>query len=176
MLPLPQENTPSSWASSRIKHEIQPFCLGSKPLPYLLQNRIKVMFISSKSLETNKKSNLFGIKFCRRESSSFDRLAHFKMCFFAKSFPIMFSVIVKQISVQRVQFIDRPLFVSIGLINAILKGLISPARRGAYSPTLLHSPPHTPSGNYCITGLSIIVTFRPTAFCHGYTDASRKAG
>ena len=81
MLPLPQENTPSSWASSRIKHEIQPFCLGSKPLPYLLQSKIKIMFISSKSLETNKKSNLFGIKFCRRESSSFDRLAHFKMCF-----------------------------------------------------------------------------------------------
>ena len=44
MLPLPQENTPSSWASSRIKHEIQPFCLGSKPLPYLLQNKIKIMF------------------------------------------------------------------------------------------------------------------------------------
>ena len=138
------------------------------------------MFISSKSLERNKqKSNLFGLKFCKRESSSLDKLAHFKMCFFAKSFQIMFSVIVKQISVQRVQFIDRPLFVSIGLINAILKGLISPARRGAYSPTLLHSPPHTSSGNYCITvvtGLSIIVTFRPTAFCHGYTDASRKAG
>ena len=54
MLPLPQENTPSSWASSRIKHEIQPFCLGSKPFSYLLQNKIKIMFIPSKSLETNK--------------------------------------------------------------------------------------------------------------------------
>ena len=41
MLPLPQENTPSSWASSRIKHEIQPICLGSKPFSYLLQNKVK---------------------------------------------------------------------------------------------------------------------------------------
>ena len=54
MLPLPQENTPSSWASSRIEHEIHQFCLGSKPLSYLLQNKIEIMFISSKSLETNK--------------------------------------------------------------------------------------------------------------------------
>ena len=134
------------------------------------------MFIPSKSLETNKNQIYLVSNFAREKVLVLTNQHILKSVFFAKSFPIMFSVIVKQISVQRVQFIDRPLFVSIGLINAILKGLISPARRGAYSPTLLHSPPHTPSGNYCITGLSIIVTFRPTAFCHGYTDASRKAG